>query len=119
EVFMKQPEGAPATYRYVGAEARRREDWHSLGDLGWMNAEGYLYLSDRRADLILVGGSNVYPAEVEAALEEHPLVLSCVVIGLPDDDLGARVHAIVEPRAGLDLDDLRAFMAGRLASYRR
>jgi bile acid-coenzyme A ligase len=119
EVFMKQPEGAPATYRYVGAEARRRDEWHSLGDLGWMDAEGYLYLSDRRADLILVGGSNVYPAEVEAALEEHPLVQSCVVIGLPDDDLGARVHAIVQPHEGLEVEALRAFIVGRLVSYKR
>jgi bile acid-coenzyme A ligase len=118
EVFMKQREGAPVSYRYVGADARRNGDWESLGDLGWLDAEGYLYLADRRADMILVGGSNVYPAEIEAALEEHPLVQSSAVIGLPDEDLGAKVHAIVQPRPGLAIDELRGFLATRLVSYK-
>ena len=64
--------------------------------MGWMDADGYLYLADRRTDMILVGGANVYPAEVEAALDEHPAVPRARVIGLPDDDLGQRVHAIVQ-----------------------
>jgi bile acid-coenzyme A ligase len=69
--------------------------------------------------MILSGGSNIYPAEVEAALQEHPSVRSCVVIGLPDDDLGNRVHAIVEADAdALDLDELRAFMGERLVRYK-
>lgn len=118
EVFMRPPEDAPASYRYVGAEAKSVDGWQSLGDLGWMDDEGYLYLADRRSDMILVGGSNVYPAEVEAAIEEHPLVLSSAVIGLPDDDLGARVHAIVHGRDGLDFDALRTFVADRLVSYK-
>src|SRR5205823_23952 len=79
-------------YHYVGAEPRLIGEWESLGDLGWMDDDGYLYIADRSQDLILVGGSNVYPAEVEAALEEHPDVLSSAVIGLPDDDLGEAVH---------------------------
>lgn len=119
EVYMKQKEGAPKSYHYIGAEMRRRGEWQSLGDLGWMDDEGYLYLADRRTDMVIVGGSNVYPAEVEAALEEHPLVQSSAVIGLPDEDLGARIHAIVEPRAGLDVEELRKFIDSRLISYKR
>jgi bile acid-coenzyme A ligase len=64
--------------------------------MGWMDAEGYLYLTDRDTDMILVGGANVYPAEVESALEEHPRVRGSCVIGLPDEDLGHVVHAIIQ-----------------------
>ena len=71
EIWMKPPGDNP-TYRYIGAEAARGDGWESLGDIGWMDADGYLYLADRRTDLILAGGANIYPAEVEAALEEHP-----------------------------------------------
>jgi bile acid-coenzyme A ligase len=119
EVFLKRSPGAPPSYRYVGAEARRRGEWESLGDVGWMDADGYLYLADRHSDMILVGGSNVYPAEVEAALDEHPHVRSSAVIGLPDDDLGQVVHAIVQADAEqLDLDDLRVHLAQRLVRYK-
>ncbi|MFC5753941.1 AMP-binding protein [Actinomadura rugatobispora] len=107
EVYMRRDEGVPATYRYIGAEARSLGEWESLGDLGSLDADGFLYLADRRTDMILVGGENVYPAEVEAALEEHPDVLSCAVVGLPDDDLGQAVHAIVQARDGRAGDALR------------
>jgi bile acid-coenzyme A ligase len=113
EVWMRPPPGA-VTYRYLGAESRFVDGWESIGDLGHMDAEGYLFLADRRSDLILVGGSNVYPAEVEAALAEHPHVLSSCVIGLPDDDLGARVHAIVELDAEVSDADLHAHVGARL-----
>ncbi len=93
--------------------------WESIGDIGWFDADGYLYLADRRTDMILVGGANVYPAEIEAALEEHPLVASSAVIGLPNDDLGNTVHAIIQPRPGLDLDDLQKHLAERLVVYKR
>ena len=65
-----------------------------------LDEDSYLYLGDRTTDMILTGGSNVYPAEVEAAIAEHPAVQSCAVIGLPDDDLGNVVHAIVEADPG-------------------
>jgi len=119
EVFML-PEGGPgSTYRYVGAEPRRTDDgWDSIGDLGWLDEDGYLFLADRRADLILSGGSNVYPAEVEAALDAHPLVRSSCVIGLPDDDLGERVHAIVEAVDSVSEDELRMHLAERLVPYK-
>jgi len=119
EVFMRPP-GA-ATYRYVGAEARTMDGgWESLGDMGWMDADGYLYLGDRSADMILVGGSNVYPAEVEAALDEHPGITSSCVVGLPDEDLGNRVHAIVQVAPGVEVadDGILAFLADRLVRYK-
>jgi bile acid-coenzyme A ligase len=119
EIFMRQKEGLPATYRYLGAETRQLEGrWETIGDIGWVDREGYLYLADRRTDLILVGGANVYPAEVEAAIDEHPLVQSSCVIGLPDDDLGHRVHAIVQPRDGLTMVDLEAHLGARLVRYK-
>jgi len=120
EIYMKRAEGMPATYRYVGATPRTLPGgWESIGDIGWFDEEGYLYLADRRTDMILVGGANVYPAEIEAALEEHPLVASCAVIGLPDDDLGNRVHAIVQARPGLTEGALQQHLAERLVIYKR
>jgi bile acid-coenzyme A ligase len=119
EVFLKRPVGAGPSYRYIGAEARKRGAWESLGDVGWMDADGYLYLADRRTDMILVGGSNVYPAEVESALDEHPQIASSCVIGLPDDDLGQRVHAIIQAPADIDLDDVRKHVSERLVRYKQ
>jgi bile acid-coenzyme A ligase len=69
--------------------------------------------------MILVGGSNVYPAEIEAALEEHPAVLSCAVIGLPDEDLGSRIHAIVHAKAAVSEDSLRRHLGERLVTYKQ
>ncbi|KAB2384880.1 AMP-binding enzyme, partial [Actinomadura montaniterrae] len=94
--------------------------WESLGDMGWLDEDGYLYLADRDTDMLLVGGANVYPAEVEAAISEHPSVLSCAVVGLPDDDLGQRPHAVVQtdPAADLTIEDLRAFVEQRLVRYK-
>jgi bile acid-coenzyme A ligase len=118
-VWLRSARDKPA-YRYVGAEARTREGgWESLGDNGWLDDDGYLYLSDRVGDMILTGGANVYPAEVEAALLEHPMVRTCAVIGLPDEDKGNRVHAIVEadPEA-VEEAELRVFVAERLVSYK-
>ncbi len=119
EVYLRRTPGLAPSYRYVGAEARTRGDWESLGDIGWLDEDGYLFLADRRTDMILVGGSNVYPAEVEAALDEHPQVGSSCVIGLPDDDLGQVVHAIVQAPDDLDLDDLRRHLAERLVRYKQ
>jgi bile acid-coenzyme A ligase len=119
EVYMMPPGGQGSTYRYVGAEARAtRDGWESLGDLGYLDADGYLYLTDRRTDMIVVGGANVYPAEIEAALAAHPAVQSCAVIGLPDDDLGQRVHAIVQASPRPDEAALRAHLATLLARHK-
>lgn len=120
EIYMRRPEGSPATYKYLGATPKVLEGgWESLGDIGWFDEEGYLYLADRRTDMILVGGSNVYPAEIEAALEEHPAVESVAVIGLPDDDLGARIHAIVKAQGQVTAEALKAHLADKLVSYKQ
>jgi bile acid-coenzyme A ligase len=120
EIYMRRPEGAPPTYKYLGAVAKVLPGgWESLGDIGWFDEDGYLYLADRRTDMILVGGSNVYPAEVEAALEEHPAVQSVAVIGLPDDDFGNAVHAIVQAKGQVTPEDLKAHLADRLVSYKQ
>lgn len=119
EVFMMPAGGQGSTYRYIGAEARQREGFESLGDLGYVDEDGYLYLADRRTDMIVSGGANVYPAEVEAALDAHPAVRSSAAIGLPDEDLGQRVHAIVDI-ADRDLEEapLLAHLADHLARYK-
>lgn len=119
EVWMRSLRGAP-TYRYVGATARTMEGgWESLGDMGHLDADGYLYLGDRATDMILSGGANIYPAEIESALQEHPLVLSCAVIGLPDEDKGSTVHAIIEADpAVLSTDQVKRFLSERLVSYK-
>jgi bile acid-coenzyme A ligase len=119
EVWMRRGADAPASYRYVGAKAKAREDgWESLGDLGRMDADGYLYLADRETDMILVGGANVYPAEVEAALDEHPAVGSSAVIGLPHEDLGNVPHAIVQLESPVSDEALLAHLGERLAKYK-
>jgi len=119
EVWLHSSRTTPS-YRYVGAEARVRPGgWESLGDMGWLDEDGYLYLGDRAQDMILVGGSNVYPAEIESVLNEHPAVQSCAVIGLPDADRGNRVHAIVEADpAHVGAEELIAFTAERLVAYK-
>jgi len=120
EVFMLPASGRRGTtYRYIGAEATATEDgWESLGDMGYVDDEGYLYLVDRKTDMIVTGGANVYPAEVEAAIDAHPAVRSSAVIGLPDDDLGQRVHAIVDAVAPLSDAELRAHLVEQLTPFK-
>jgi bile acid-coenzyme A ligase len=119
EIYMKPAAGQGTTYRYIGARAEATADgWETLGDLGWFDAEGYLYLVDRKTDMILVGGSNVYPAEIEAALDAHPRVRSSAVIGLPDEDLGSRVHALVDAPEGVAEAELRAHLVPLLVHYK-
>jgi bile acid-coenzyme A ligase len=120
EIYMRPPPGSAPTYRYVGATAKSRDGWDSLGDLGYyrdFGADRYFYLNDRRVDMFTVGGRNVYPAEIESALAEHPNVLSCLVVGVPDDDMGQVPYAIVQGD-GLDEASVTAFLSGRIAGYK-
>ena len=120
EVFIRPLAGAGTTYHYIGASAKSIEGgWESLGDMGWMDAEGYLYLTDRLSDMILVGGANIYPAEVEAAIDAFPGVRSSAVIGLPDEDMGARLHAVVDrPEGPADPAAMEAHLSERLVRYK-
>ncbi len=123
EIFMRRTDTDEPSYRYVGAApaTRTADGFTSIGDLGWLDADGYLYIADRRVDMIVSGGANVFPAEVEAALLEHPDVYDTAVIGLPDPEWGQRVHALVEPcdaAAAPSADLLRAHCRERLAAYK-
>lgn len=122
EIFALPHSGQGSTFTYIGAEPRAIEGgFETLGDYGWLDEEGYLYIADRRTDMIVSGGANIFPAEVESALMAHPAVEVAVVIGLPDKDLGAVAHAIVklvDPVAAGDEPDLAAFLADRLGRYK-
>ncbi len=98
------------------AAALTPEGWLRTGDLGSLR-DGRLFMASRRSDLILRGGENVYPAEIEAVLDEHPAVVECAVFGVDDADLGQAVAALVVC-PGVSADELRAFAAERLAYYK-
>ncbi|MCR9277161.1 MAG: AMP-binding protein [Pseudomonadaceae bacterium] len=120
ELYMRPKTGPGSTYRYIGADARRIEGgWESLGDMGYFDADGYLYLTDRRTDMVLSGGRNIYPAEIEAAIDSFAGVRSSAVIGMPDDELGNTVHAIID-HAGAPLSEsaLMEHLRERLTSYK-
>jgi bile acid-coenzyme A ligase len=118
-VWLRRGPGSPSGYHYLGARPRTRDGgWESYGDMGYFDPDGYLYLTDRDSDMILVGGANVYPAEVEAALGEHPAVLDSCVIGVPHEDLGAVPHAIVQTTTAIGVDELIAFLRERLSAYK-
>ena len=96
------------------------DGWYATGDGGYVDEEGYLYLTDRIKDMIVSGGENVYPAEVEEALRQHPAVLDAAVIGLPDQRWGEAVAAIIELRPGASVteEELRASVRERIAGYK-
>ncbi len=123
EIYMRPNPGSAPTYRYVGTTAKSRDGWDSLGDLGYFDEDGFLYLSDRRVDMFTVGGRNVYPAEVEGALSAHPEVLSCLVVGVPDPnsgDLGQVPYALVHAVDGsaLDAEGVKEFLREGISSYK-
>lgn len=123
EIFAMPASGQGSTYAYLGAESRSTLDgYETLGDFGWLDDDGYLYIADRRTDMIVSGGANIFPAEIEGALLAHPEVEGAVVIGLPDDEFGAIAHAIVQPTAAardtLDQDALIEFLRTRLVTYK-
>jgi long-chain acyl-CoA synthetase len=119
--------GAPRPYHYFNdnekTEGAYVDDWFTLGDLGWQDESGYIYIADRRSNLIISGGVNIYPAEVEGVLLEHGSVADVAVIGLADEEWGKRVHAIVQPVPGRDptdnlVEELLDFACTRLAKFK-
>src|SRR5258708_4596029 len=119
-------EGAPFEYHNDPAKtasSRNDRGWSTLGDMGHLDPDGYLFLADRRPDLSIPGGVNIYPAEVEEALITHPAVADVAVIGVPDPEMGQSVLAVVQPAGdgtpppGL-ADELLAHCRSRLASFK-
>jgi acyl-CoA synthetase (AMP-forming)/AMP-acid ligase II len=100
-------------------EKGRRGDWLSVGDVAYFDEEGFFYICDRKNDMIISGGMNIYPAEIEAALDRHPDVLDVAVIGIPSDEWGEAVHAVVKrAHERLDGDTLIEWARGHLAGYK-
>jgi acyl-CoA synthetase (AMP-forming)/AMP-acid ligase II len=121
EVYVRAVSNFTTYYKADERAAEsRRGDFATVGDIAYRDQDGFLYICDRKNDMIISGGMNVYPAEVEAALELHPGVVEAAVFGIPDDQWGERVHAVVVPRDGhaLSQDDLAAFARQRLAGYK-
>jgi len=122
ELYVRRFGGMFDSY-YKNPDATRqteRAGWHSVGDVAWVDAEGFYTLCDRKRDMIISGGVNIYPAEIEDALHRHPAVEDVAVFGVPDDDWGERVHAAVQlrPNQTLGADELRAFARRHLADYK-
>lgn len=121
EIFFLPDNPTQKTYHYLGAERREVGAAGSVGDMGYLDEDGWLFIADRRTDMIVTGGANVYPAEVEAALDAHPAVKSSIVIGLPDDDMIARVHAIVQndpDKPEPSHDEMVGFLKGLIVPYK-
>jgi acyl-CoA synthetase (AMP-forming)/AMP-acid ligase II len=97
------------------------DGFFSVGDVAYRDSEGYYYICDRQVDMVISGGVNIYPAEVEAVLHAHPAVMDVAVIGVPDDEWGESVKAVIQLRPGAvaTADDLIAFTADRLAGYKK
>ena len=126
-VYFEQP---VATFEYHGdeqktAESRhpRFDNWSTLGDIGYVDDDGFLYLTDRRAFTIISGGVNIYPAEIESALIMHPDVVDVAVFGLPDPEMGEYVHAVVQLEPGVAADEatverLRTYAREHLAGFK-
>jgi long-chain acyl-CoA synthetase len=112
----------PMSFRYRDAPEQNSQTWRgdlcTLGDVGYLDEDGYLFITDRIKDMIISGGANIYPAEVEAVLFNHPAVGDAAVIGVPDPHWGERVKAIVEPRAETTADDIMDFCRAHLAHYK-
>jgi long-chain acyl-CoA synthetase len=109
-------------FRYAGpdelTESVYRGNLATLGDLGYLDEDGYLFVVDRRKDMVITGGANVYPAEVEAVLVRHPEIAEAAVIGLPDEEYGERVTAIVVTDTDLSADDVMSFCRSHLVAYK-
>ncbi|MCB0996706.1 MAG: acyl-CoA synthetase [Acidimicrobiales bacterium] len=122
-IYMKMPQGQKFEY-YKDAEktkkARLREEYFTVGDVGYFDEDGYLFLNDRANDMIIVGGVNIYPAEVEGALHQCELVRDAAVFGIPNEDTGEEIKAVIELRDGVTADDatrgeIMGFLRDRIA----
>jgi acyl-CoA synthetase (AMP-forming)/AMP-acid ligase II len=121
EIVLRSNQLSLGYFKNPEETARARAfGWHHTGDIGVKDADGYFHIVDRKKDMIITGGFNVYPAEVERVIVDHPAVQDCAVVGLADADWGERVTAVVELKAGgvADAEELIAFCRARLSGYR-
>jgi fatty-acyl-CoA synthase/long-chain acyl-CoA synthetase len=121
EVFVRSPSIFDTYHKaHEKYEAETRGDFHTVGDVAFMDEEGFYYICDRKKDMIISGGVNIYPAEVEAALEAHPGIYEAAVFGIPSEEWGENVHAVVvlAPGADLSAEDIIAFSREKLAGYK-
>ena len=119
EVLVRSPLVMRGYHRLAEATAAAFDgDWYRTGDSGRLDADGYLYLHDRVKDMIVSGGENIYPAEIENVLHDHPAVRDCAIIGVPDNRWGEAVRAVVVRAAPVEADALIAFARTRLAGYK-
>jgi long-chain acyl-CoA synthetase len=122
EIYLRGPDLPDFTYN--NDDAKRCEvalgNLVTLGDVGYQDADGYLFLCDRKRDMIISGGVNIYPAEIESVLIQMPGVRDCAVFGIPDEEFGEQICAHVEPEAGasLDVSEVRGYLARHLARYK-
>jgi long-chain acyl-CoA synthetase len=122
EIYLKGPHLSEFTYN--NDDAKRREvglgELVTVGDVGYQDADGYIFLCDRKRDMIISGGVNIYPAEIESVLIQMPGVRDCAVFGIPDEEFGEQICAHVEPQAGAELQasDVRVYLGGHLARYK-
>jgi bile acid-coenzyme A ligase len=121
EIYLRSPMAAGSRYLGGAAPLPSTDDgFRSAGDIGYLDEDGYLYIVDRRVDMIVTGGANVFPAEVESALAGHPGIADVVVIGLSDPQWGRRVHAVVQLADGVHLteEEVIEYAKSRLAHYK-
>jgi acyl-CoA synthetase (AMP-forming)/AMP-acid ligase II len=124
-VYFDSPDGLPFEYHNDPDKTRgtlnpRHASWSTLGDVGHLDEDGYLYLTDRQAYMIISGGVNIYPQEIENVLVMHPAVVDVAVFGVPDDDMGEQVKAVVQPAPGSETGgEAGAELERRLVAYCR
>jgi acyl-CoA synthetase (AMP-forming)/AMP-acid ligase II len=123
ELFVRTTlamDGYHATDQALAEDSGDGGGWKSVGDVAYVDDEGFVYICDRKKDMVISGGMNIYPAEIEAALYEHPQIIDAAVFGIPDEEWGESVHAVVQAKPGqtLDLDEVRAFLQPKLAKYK-
>jgi bile acid-coenzyme A ligase len=121
EIYMRSALYGGSTYLGAGEPKMNDQGLCTVGDVGYFDEDGFLFLVDRRVDLIITGGANVYPAEVEIALMDHPKIADIVVIGVKDDEWGRRVHAIIEAADPADpptFEEIRSYAKDRLSTYK-
>ena len=110
-------------YTYTRSVGPVIERFFTVGDVGYLNEDGFLFLCDRKSDMIIAGGVNIYPAEIEGVIHEHPDVADVAVFGVPDPDMGEQIKAVIQPMEGVAGDDalrdsIMAHIQGKLGKYK-